>query len=876
MTFPSRTLHSRGAEPPRRSPIRALLPAVVGSAMAIACLVGTPASALSGSEPVRLHDPSAIVVDGCTYAFSTGFENDLANPAGAITQYRTCDQDAVAGWAKVGNTWSTTPAWISQRLGQTPPNIWAPDINYFDGEYHLYYGASVWGTATAVMGLLTAPDIEGPWTDQGMVTDVHYPIDPDVVRGEDDRLYVSWGSWTGGASYMHVVDESTGKLSSADANLWTVAKGVEGVSIVRDGDYFYMFGSKGSCCSGVNSTYYTAVARSTSVTGPYVDMTGGSMVDAAGTRVLSGYGSKIAAGGGDVFSDGDQAYFAYHYYDGEANGRETLDIRPLAWEDGWPTFGTPIGSIFATSETTLSGRPVPGQPLTGDPAEFDKPDVDVTYQWLRDGDQIPDATSSTYTPSIDDVDAQVALRVTATREGYDPGVSTSKAVTILAQPPIHDGIAAARGADLTSFTLGSAEIFRREVAAIAEAAQAPNANEQELRDRLTDATLALVSKDMLLSPIPVERSWVTASTEAYGNGESAAANGWRLFDGDLTTSVDTTVPNGSVTVTPPAGTILDVTGVEIYPRGGWLAQRLVGHKFQGSNDGGATWQTFATVQSATDGQWTGIELSAPVNFSQIRMLDDHGGYTNAAEARLITRAADASLVDLLLADASALNEADYSTESWASLQAAVAEAAAVDRADQSALDASAGSLRSAIEGLEPPRVSAVVTITSADEPSTDGWYQKSVLVTLAPREAGQQVQYSINGGKWRTYKSAIPVSEDGRTAIGHRVLQNGVVVPGSTTETIVKVDMSSPSATVNVAPSSGRGTPLNPVTVSFSAIDPRSGLAAIEYRLNDGAWTTVTGELVLDQVGDHVVSYRASDRAGNVSPVKSVKVKVID
>ena len=92
----------------------------------------------------------------------------------------------------------------------------------------------------------------------------------------------------------------------------------------------------------------------------------------------------------------------------------------------------------------------------------------------------------------------------------------------------------------------------------------------------------------------------------------------------------------------------------------------------------------------------------------------------------------------------------------------------------------------------------------------------------------------------------------------------------------MKVDTSSPSATANVAPSSGNGTPLNPVTVSFSAIDAHSGLAAIEYRLDDGTWTTVTGELVLDQVGDHVVSYRAGDRAGNVSAVKSVKVKVIN
>lgn len=326
------------------TPRRRRLPFVLlAAATMVAGLLGAaaPANALTG-DGTRLHDPSVIKAGSCYYAYSTGFENDPANPSGSVTVHRSCTS-ATGPWTKVGNTWSSTPSWITQELGSTPPNIWAPDINYFDGEYHLYYGASRWGTNTAAMGLLTSSSPEGPWVDRGMVTDVNYPIDPDVVRGGDGRLYISWGSFTGGASWLHVLDEGNGKLSTTDNNLWKVAVGVEGVSIVQSGGYFYMFGSKGVCCSGTNSTYYTTIARATSVTGPYLDQAGNNVAVGGGTVGLRGTAPRVAAGGGDVYADGSSLRFAYHYYDAANNGRETLDIRPLTFAGGWPVLGDPLG-----------------------------------------------------------------------------------------------------------------------------------------------------------------------------------------------------------------------------------------------------------------------------------------------------------------------------------------------------------------------------------------------------------------------------------------------------------------------------------------------------------------------------------------------------
>ncbi|MFF6805380.1 family 43 glycosylhydrolase [Streptomyces sp. NPDC012616] len=336
--------HAGGAYPEiRRRRVSPTLAAILAALVAvIGLLTAGEAKALSGD--IRMHDPSVIKVGHCFYGFSTGFENDPLNPSGSITIRKSCARTAATGWTKVGNVWETTPSWITSRLGATPPNIWAPDIEYFNGKYHLYYAGSRWGTNYAVMGLATAKHIEGPWTDQGMVTDVNYPIDPNVEKGSHGRLYISWGSWTGSGTYMHVLDPRTGKLSTDDNNLWHIAINIENPTIIHNGGYYYLFGSKGWCCSGVNSTYYTVVGRSTGITGPYLDQSGTDMTSNGATTVLTGAYPKVAAGGADAFEDGRSDFLAYHYYDGDNAGQETLDIRRVTFAGGWPVIAGPLGA----------------------------------------------------------------------------------------------------------------------------------------------------------------------------------------------------------------------------------------------------------------------------------------------------------------------------------------------------------------------------------------------------------------------------------------------------------------------------------------------------------------------------------------------------
>jgi hypothetical protein len=60
------------------------------------------------------------------------------------------------------------------------------------------------------------------------------------------------------------------------------------------------------------------------------------------TKVGNVWNPKVAAGGGDAYDDGTSKYFAYHYYDANNSGRETLDIRQITFTSGWPLMGPPL------------------------------------------------------------------------------------------------------------------------------------------------------------------------------------------------------------------------------------------------------------------------------------------------------------------------------------------------------------------------------------------------------------------------------------------------------------------------------------------------------------------------------------------------------
>ncbi len=150
----------------------------------------------------------------------------------------------------------------------------------------------------------------------------------------------------------------------------------------------------------------------------------------------------------------------------------------------------------------------------------------------------------------------------------------------------------------------------------------------------TDGT-ALELWNTHVRTVEVQQGWVVASTPAFPGVGTPEANGWRMFDGDLTTFTDTTSGNGWVTVTPPAGTNLTFDAVRVRPRSNFPA-RANGDLVQGSSDGGTTWTTLTTINGITDGnQWYAFPLAAQASYPTIRIADAHGGFTNLAEVQFL-------------------------------------------------------------------------------------------------------------------------------------------------------------------------------------------------------------------------------------------------
>ncbi|MFD5114426.1 OmpL47-type beta-barrel domain-containing protein [Streptomyces sp. NPDC058391] len=74
----------------------------------------------------------------------------------------------------------------------------------------------------------------------------------------------------------------------------------------------------------------------------------------------------------------------------------------------------------------------------------------------------------------------------------------------------------------------------------------------------------------------------------------------------------------------------------------------------------------------------------------------------------------------------------------------------------------------------------------------------------------------------------------------------------------------------------GDGAYVGSATVTVTATDDGSGVQTTEYAVGaDGPWQAYTAPVVVDQVGDHTIRYRATDKAGNAAAEKSVDFTVV-
>jgi hypothetical protein len=86
-----------------------------------------------------------------------------------------------------------------------------------------------------------------------------------------------------------------------------------------------------------------------------------------------------------------------------------------------------LGELLKTPEPVLSGTPRVNSTITARVGSWDS-GVKLSYQWLRDGVDIPNATRTSYRITIKDRRAELTLRVRATKTGFEAVTIDSRTV----------------------------------------------------------------------------------------------------------------------------------------------------------------------------------------------------------------------------------------------------------------------------------------------------------------------------------------------------------------------------------------------------------------------------------------------------------------
>ncbi|MFD7654254.1 arabinan endo-1,5-alpha-L-arabinosidase [Actinosynnema sp. NPDC059797] len=279
---------------------------------------------------VHVHDPTFVKRPEGGYLVAHTGDNIALKTSTDRTAFRNAGQVFPNG-----ASWTTTYTNGSR-------NLWAPDLSYQNGRYYLYYSASSFGSNRSAIFLATSTTgAAGSWTNQGLVvesrtSDNFNAIDPNLVIDDQGRWWLSFGSFWSGIK-MVALNPSTGKRSDSTIRSIASRNGgpIEAPTIVKRGNYYYLYVSFDYCCRGASSTYRVMVGRSTSVTGPYLDRNGRDLNSGGGTEILATHGSVIGPGHQDVFTDVDADVLAYHYY--TSSGAALLGINLLAYDgQGWP------------------------------------------------------------------------------------------------------------------------------------------------------------------------------------------------------------------------------------------------------------------------------------------------------------------------------------------------------------------------------------------------------------------------------------------------------------------------------------------------------------------------------------------------------------
>lgn len=266
--------------------------------------------------------------------------------------------------------------------------VWAPDLTYHDGQFHLVYSdvasfaSGYWDPQNF---LVTAEDISGPWSDPVKLHGRGF--DASLFHDHDGTTWLlgmsaDWrpGRDRFGGIEIQQYDRAARRLVGSPRILFTGSPAgvTEGPHLYRHDGWYWLITAEG----GTSWEHQVTVARSRELFGPYEVEPDGPLLTSFGRPDLrlqkAGHGSLVRTQNGEWYL----AHLVGRPYSPLGNcvlGRETA-IQRVEWpSDGWPRIagGVPADEVVAPD---LPAHPWPAEPETD---HFDAPELGRCWSTLR-------------------------------------------------------------------------------------------------------------------------------------------------------------------------------------------------------------------------------------------------------------------------------------------------------------------------------------------------------------------------------------------------------------------------------------------------------------------------------------------------------------
>lgn len=297
-------------------------------------------------------DPSIIKANNQYYAIGTSSEWAPHFPI-----YKSSD---LLNWKQTGYVFDEAPKWTSG-------SFWAPEYDYHDNTYFIYYTARRKSDNVSCIGVATSKYPDRGFVDKGVIIDHGKEAIDAFVYLDGSIRYITFKAY---GLDQRPIEILACKLSKDGLRMegepFSLLKddervGLEGQSVMKKDDYYYLFYSAGNCC-GAKCDYNVGVARSKSFVGPYERYSANPLLMENEYWKCSGHGTFVKTTEG-------KDYYLYHAYNKKTNvfsGRQGM-LAQLIWtkKNAWPSFKEQSGP-----HTDVNLK-----------MEFAKNEIDKKWQW---------------------------------------------------------------------------------------------------------------------------------------------------------------------------------------------------------------------------------------------------------------------------------------------------------------------------------------------------------------------------------------------------------------------------------------------------------------------------------------------------------------